>query len=357
MASPFSRSATIHYRRLAILVGAICALGMFVWPLVSSAHEIPPVQTFTAKDGLSPAEEASQDAQECLQGLLWKPGPFDVTLQPNSHPLDPAIVRFASPRPSGVKVNDLVALEWYSAKNEADEVIDAPAIVVVHESGSRMEVGRLIAKALHAQGLHAFLIHLPTYGLRRPEQANPHAELIDVVMKQGIADARRARDAVAILPHVDARSISIQGTSLGGFVTATAAGLDRGFATVHIMVAGGNLYNVVANGNREAGKMREDLAKAGFTGDKLKQLFAGIEPLRLAHRYDRKNTWLYTANRDQVIPPKHATELRIAAGLHEDHEMILLADHYSGIIYVPIIVADIAKKIREELESRNHPSP
>jgi len=335
-----------------MFVRAMLASLLLILPATTWSQEKPAVQKFQARDGLAPGEEPRADARQCLDGLCWKPTSFEVSLQPNQHPLDPSIVRFPSPRPSGIPVNDLVALEWYTAKNEANEIIDAPAIVVVHESGSRMEVGRLIAKALHAQGLHAFLIHLPTYGLRRGDQAKPPAELVDAVMKQGIVDARRARDAVAVLPHVDARSISIQGTSLGGFVTATAAGLDRGFSTVHIMVAGGNLYELVINGNREAGRMRDDLAQAGFTGDKLKQLFASIEPIRLAHRYDLKNTWLYTANRDQVVPPHHAAELRKAAGLAEDHEMILLADHYSGIVYVPIIVADIARKIREELASR-----
>jgi pimeloyl-ACP methyl ester carboxylesterase len=312
-------------------------------------------QNFRATDSLAPAADASADARQCLEGLVWKTATFDVTLELNIHPLDSAIVRFPSPRPTGIAVNDLVALEWYSAKNEANEVIDAPAIIVVHESGSRMEVGRLIAKALHAQGLHAFLIHLPTYGLRRPERVVPQDELLAAIMKQGIADARRARDAVAVLPHVDTRSISIQGTSLGGFVTATAAGIDRGFTTVHVMVAGGNLFELVTNGNREAGKFREKMAEAGYTDDKLKQLLAPIEPLRLAHRYDAKNTWLYTANRDQVVPPHHAEALRLAGGLGKDHEMILLADHYTGIVYVPIIVTDIARKIRDELSARNKP--
>ncbi len=32
--------------------------------------------------------------------------------------------------------------------------------------------------------------------------------------------------------------------------------------------------------------------------------------------------------------------------------MILFADHYSGIVYVPIIVVEIAKKIRNELALR-----
>ena len=309
-------------------------------------------ETFEATDSLAPGDEPSKDAKDCLDGLVWSCRSFKVTLQANKDPLEPAIVRFPSPHATGNDINDLVALEWYLARNDADQVINAPAIIVVHESGSRMEVGRLIAKALHAQGLHAFLIHLPTYGLRRPENFVPQLELVSEVMMQGIKDARRARDAIAVLPQVDSRSISIQGTSLGGFVTATAAGIDRGFTTVHIMVAGGNLYEVISNGKREAAKFREMLAKGGYTDEKLRALVAPIEPLRLAHRFDRKNTWLYTANQDQVIPPQHAEALRKAAGLDQDHEMILLADHYSGIIYVPIIVKDIAKKIREELSGR-----
>lgn len=313
----------------------------------------PATESFTATDSLDVGEESVPDAKQCLEGLAWKPTSFNVTVQWNKEPLDPAIIRFPSPHPTGNDVNDLVALEWYSAKNEANEIIDAPAIVVVHESGSRMEVGRLIAKALHAQGIHAMMIQLPTYGLRKPKDFVPQKEFVSTVMKQGIADARRARDAVAVLPHVDRRSISLQGTSLGGFVTATTAGLDHGFATVHIMVSGGNLYELITNGNREAAEMREMLKKGGYTGDKLKELVAPIEPLRVAHRYDKKNTWLYTASRDQIVPPKHAEALRVAAGLDADHQLMLSADHYTGIIYVPIIVQDIVRKIREELASRD----
>lgn len=317
------------------------------------AEEARSEQIFTAKDSFAPGEELVADAKECLEGLSWKTDSFKVSVEWNKEPLDPAIVRFTSPLSTGSAINDLVALEWYTAKNDADEVIDAPAIIVVHESGSRMEVGRVIAKALHAQGLHAFMIQLPTYGLRRPKNFVPQMELVGTVMKQGIVDARRARDAVAVLPHVDRRSISIQGTSLGGFVTATAAGLDHGFSTVHIMVSGGNLYELISKGNREAAEMREKLAAAGFSGEKLKALVAPIEPLRLAHRYDKKNTWLYTADRDQIVPPEHAEALRKAAGLDPDHQLMLPANHYTGIIYVPLIVRDIARKIREELASRD----
>lgn len=312
----------------------------------------PARQVFRATDSLNPGQESVEDARQCLEGLCWKPAEFEVTLQPAKQPYEPAIIRFPSPHPTGNAINDLVALEWYSAKNEKQEIIDAPAIIVVHESGSRMEVGRLIAKTFHALGLHAFMIQLPTYGLRRPDPFVPQFELVGAVMKQGIADARRARDAVAVLPHVDARSISIQGTSLGGFVTATTAGLDHGFTTVHIMLAGGNLYDVVMHDSKETKKVREMILQAGLSEEKVKEVLGTIEPLRLAHRYDRKTTWIYTASRDQIVPPKHAGFLREAAGLDKNQEVIFPADHYTGVIYIPILMTDIVKKIRDELAAR-----
>ena len=309
-------------------------------------------KTFPAQDTLAPQTEESSDAKACLAGLCWKPGEFEVTVEAGSDPAMEGLVRFPSPKPNGVALNDRVALEWYAAKDEAGNIIDAPAIVVVHESGSKMEVGRIFAKALHAQGLHAFMIQLPFYGVRKPAGFKPDGRHVEATMRQGIVDVRRARDAVAVLPHVDKMNIAVQGTSLGGFVAATTAGLDRGFASVHIMVAGGDLYELVSNGQREAGKLREMLAEAGYTGDKLRDLFAAVEPLRLAHRLDPQTTWMYSATRDQVVPPPHANKLAEAAKLTDDHHTRLWADHYTGIIYVPVVVDSIAKNVKAKTKSR-----
>ncbi|HEY0982530.1 MAG TPA: hypothetical protein VGE80_10415, partial [Schlesneria sp.] len=114
------------------------SLGCLFVLLTASAgwsENFVPLQKYEAADGLNAGDETSEDARQCLVDLSWKPVRFEVTVQPNEHPLDPSIVRFPSPRPSGIEVNDLVALEWYSAKNEKNEVIEAPAVIVVHESG------------------------------------------------------------------------------------------------------------------------------------------------------------------------------------------------------------------------------
>ncbi len=305
-----------------------------------------PASTFQARDTLSVGEETSADAQACLDGLCWTPTTFDVTLEPpRDHGGMEAYVRFPSPRPSGNAINDLVSMEWYPALDENRQRMRAPAVVVVHESGSQMEVGRLFAKALAARKVHAFLIQLPYYGPRKPEGFSRDADNVLPALRQAVADVRRARDAVAVLPDVDGAHVSLQGTSLGGFVTASVAGLDAGYQRVFIMLAGGDLYGVITNGTREAAQLRELLEKKGYTGERLREIILPIEPLRLAHRIRPDATWIYSADKDQVVPLQNVQRLADAAKLPADHHVTLWGDHYKVIVYFPVIIEHIDQRL------------
>ncbi len=134
-----------------------------------------------------------------------------------------------------------------------------------------MTVGRIFARGLQSQGLHTFLIHLPGYGARRTPRADQPEQILNG-MQQAVCDVRRARDAVACLPLIDSSVVGIQGTSLGGFITATTGGLDDGYGGVFILLAGGNLHDVVLQGKKDAAKVREKLEAIGVTGDKIREL-------------------------------------------------------------------------------------
>jgi hypothetical protein len=226
----------------------------------------PAAGTYAARDTLSVLQDDNPDTQACLDVLGWTPGGFEVHCRPaDDKPYD-VLVSFPSPCPSGDEVNDRVTMEWYSARSQQEaehagsgEVARAPAVVVVHESGSRMEAGRTFARGLCKHGLHTFLIHLPHYGERRRDGKRPESLDFTATMRQGIADARRARDAVAALPEVDTRYIALQGTSLGGFVGTTAAALDARYDGVFIMLAGADLYDIVQSGQKDTAKLREQL--------------------------------------------------------------------------------------------------
>jgi cephalosporin-C deacetylase-like acetyl esterase len=198
--------------------------------------------------------------------------------------------------------------------------------------------------------MHAFMIQLPGYGARRNESVD-HDNVVRMLpaLRQAIADVRRARDAVTAIPCVDSRVVGVQGTSLGGFVTATAAGLDQGYNRVFILLAGGNLHDVVLNGAKDAAKIREKLQAAGVTREQILFHSRLIEPMRLAHRMNPQTTWIYSGQYDDVVPPACSIALARAASLPADHHIQLPADHYSGVIFLPMVLQQIQLKMTSDL--------
>lgn len=302
---------------------------------------------FDARDSLAVGVEENEDASECLKGLAWKPEPFTVQLEAARDDRGDWLVRFPSAKPNGDARNDRVAMEWYPAKDKAGQPIHAPAAVVVHESGSNMTVGRMIAKSLQLRGIHAFMLQLPYYGARRGPGGRPKGIDLLHALQQSIADARRAKDAVAAIPLVEQDRISLQGTSLGGFVTATTAGLDQAYHRVIVLLAGGDLYGVLMEGAKDAAKVRDELLKANMSEEDSRRMLASIEPLRLAHRIDRKRLWIFSGLYDDVVPPRSSKLLADAVGIESSQHVQMHANHYSGIIFLPLVTNQIANVMQE----------
>jgi dienelactone hydrolase len=221
----------------------------------------------------------------------------------------------------------------------------APAVVVVHESGRGMVAGRIFANGLKSQGLHTFLVQLPGYGARTSAFTADIQRMLPG-LQQAIGDVRRARDAVAALPFIDASLIALQGTSLGGFVTATVAGLDHGYNRIFVLLAGGNLADMVLHGERDAAQFREQLKAAGVTEEQIRQFVQVVEPMRLAHRVDATRTWLFSGTEDEVVPPRCSQAFAKAAGLIDGHHIEMPVGHYSAAIMLPTILQQIGALIR-----------
>ncbi|MEZ5941504.1 MAG: hypothetical protein R3C18_08945 [Planctomycetaceae bacterium] len=302
------------------------------------------LERYDSTDTLNPGEDSNPDAQNCLDGLCWEPEEFKVEVTTAEQGRGDFLVRFPSPRPTGNDVNDLVALEWYAVFDEAGNPVRGPAVIVVHESGSGMTVGRLFAQGFRQRGIHAFMLQLPNYGLRRIARHVDAANMLPA-LKQGIADTRRARDAVRVLPAVDSDKIALQGTSLGGFVASTSGAIDAGFQPVFLTLSGGDIYSVIKQGKKDAAKVRERLEAAGVDDGQLREMTQAIEPNRVAHRLRAETTFIYSGLYDEVVPLANAESLASKIGLAADHHTKLPSNHYTGVVFMPVILDHMATQI------------
>lgn len=309
-------------------------------------------KVFPATDSLLLNPELNQDAADCLAGLRWMPAGFDVAIEKAIPGQGDFLIRFPSAVSTGDVLNDRVAVEWYFAKEGRNFRQKARSVVVVHESGRNMKVGRMIARGLSALGLHAFMVQLPGYGVRRTERAGNIEQMIPA-LRQGIADVRRTRDAVAALPFLDVSVIALQGTSLGGFVAATVAGIDHGYDRTVILLAGGNLQEVILHGAKDAAGVRQKLRSAGVTDEQIREYSQVIEPLRLAHRVRPESTWLFSGLYDDVVPPRCSEAFASAAGLRPDHHVEMPADHYTGVVFLPMVLQEIHRFVNTDLGKLN----
>lgn len=341
-------------RRNPFAVMAIC--GAFACWMAALEPTTAAEETYQARDTLDVAPVAGEQA-EMLQQLRWQPGTFSVTVQPAEKPGEPATVRFPSPVVTGDDVLDRVAMIWYQPTTAHTDAGPLPAIVVVHESGSAMRVGQLFARAFAAKGAHAFLVQLPHYGLRKKPGERADGQRFLMTMRQGIADVRRAYDAVAVLPGVDPERIVLQGTSLGGFVCATVAGVDQAYRGVYIMLAGGDLHGLLQNGEKEAAQLRQRLADAGYDGERLQTLLYRLEPTRLGSRMAADRIWLYSAEQDRVVPLANALALKQAANIPDAQHIRLWGDHTSTAILLPVIVQHVIDHLpKSSREASSTPS-
>ena len=160
-------------------------------PAAAAEQAVP--QTYEARDTLAAASDPGADAASCLRDLAWTPAAFPVTCRTEPGASYDFLVQFPSPVSSGDAVNDRVSLEWYLPRDEHGAIRQTPAVLVVHESGRSMPVGRLFARSFQAAGMHSFLIHLPYYGKRNADGRDPKPDQLFTLIRQAIGDVRRGR--------------------------------------------------------------------------------------------------------------------------------------------------------------------
>lgn len=305
-------------------------------PLVIEATDsLPPALSLAAE---------SAEAQAVLERIFWPTSTFPVHVEPVGGAAHHAVVTFPSP-PVMARSGEVTArMRWYAARNGQGEVIEGPAILLVHSLHPQMIIANAIARGLASQGVHAFVIEMPGYGQRGEPGRAPAMVALEQAART-VAEVRRARDAIAALPAVMPGPIGLQGTSLGGFVAAVAGSLDGAFDPVLLLASGADGYTVLHNGRADAARVRELAYRTGYSDDELRRVLAMVDPRHVAHRLNPQRTWLYSAAGDQVIPRHNSDLLAATIGLTQGHHIYLPGNHYTVMLALPQLIARMGQTI------------
>jgi hypothetical protein len=122
-----------------------------------------------------------------------------------------------------------------------------------------------------------------------------------------------------------------------------------------MVMAGADIHHMLLNAKRDSESVRRELEKAGYTGEKLRELAWSVDPARIAHRLDPQRTWLFSGTEDRVVPPANARALAAAAGLDEQHHQWCEGDHYTAAVHLPDLCMRMVRIIHATAEAPTSP--
>jgi dienelactone hydrolase len=255
-------------------------------------------------------------------------------------------VTFPSPVTTPYVCNNTVHCEYFAPRGAGRHA----GVVVLHILGGDFELSRLCCQSLSLHGVGALFVKMPYYGPRRPEGASVRMISDDLDqtlagMTQAVLDIRRAGAWLAAREEIDPNRIGITGISLGGIVSALAASAEPRFVKVCLILAGGNLEQIILE-SAETEKIRAHWAQRSFDPNEIRRQLSQVDPLTYAANLKSRQLMMFNAQHDRVIPRACSEALWKAAGEPEIHWWN--ANHYSAIWYLPPALLQISEFFASE---------
>ncbi len=163
------------------------------------------------------------------------------------------------------------------------------------------------------------------------------AEQVEAYFRQTVLDNRQVLDYLVTRPDVDPNRLGCMGLSLGGIKASLLAGVDKRVKCAVLGLAGGSMADIAMNSKE---KRLEDyvkyLQKIGAPAEMIHselQEKVRTDPLQLGPYVDARDTLMFVAAFDQVVPTWTGNQLRQTIG--GPKTVYLLAGHYTSFLFLP----------------------
>ncbi len=255
-------------------------------------------------------------------------------------------ITYPSPVVTQVEQNNTIPAEYYLPDGVDPDDPQRPAVICMHILNGNFALVRMTCTMLASHGIPAMMFKLPYYGERGlpegPEAMASNPSLLIDSIGQAVHDVRRTIDLLASRPEVNPEQIGITGISLGGIVSATAAGMEPRINRTMLILAGGDLLATLhsAEETDELSQMIQGLPAERRAH--LENAIRDVDPLthapKLRDRAQRGKVLMVNASEDEVVPPKCTRKLAEALGIGDRVIWLDGLGHYSAMAALPRVL-------------------
>ncbi len=183
------------------------------------------------------------------------------------------------------------------------------------------------------RGINCALVHNRKVRIEETQSA----EQVEAYFRQTVLDNRQVLDYLVTRAEVDPNRLGCLGLSLGGIKAALVAAADERIKCAVLGLAGGSMADIALHSTEDGLEdYVKEIQQKGVSGETIyTELLEKIrtDPLRLGPYLDARNTLLFIAAFDHVVPTWAGEQLRQAIG--RPKTIYLLAGHYTSFLYLP----------------------
>ena len=288
----------------------------------------------------------SQRSAELLEYYSYPKQKIEAEVEKIGEKKRYVIERIEFPSALNVFGTENIKIDYYVQKKAGK----FPTILLLPISGGIDFSVKSFAKLFASNGFNCAIVHNRHVDLEDTESA----EEVENYFRQTVLDNRQILDYLVERDEVDSDRLGCVGLSLGGIRASVVAGVDERVKCTVIGLAGGSIADInLLSDKKEIREYMEELIEMGISSEIIYTELSDkviTDPLRLAQYVDARDTLMFTAMFDRVIPRKCCDQLRKAMGKPE--AVYLLSGHYGSFLYLPYAERKSLSFFKEKFEIR-----
>jgi hypothetical protein len=228
-------------------------------------------------------------------------------------------LRFTSPERTPYPENDLVNARWYPAPAHKDPKRPKQAIVVLPQWNADAFSHNALCAIFNKFGVSALRLSKPYHDIRRPSELERSDYAVSANIGRTISACRQAvvdiRCCIDWLEEQGYEHFGVLGTSLGSCYAFLASAHDKRIR-VNAFNHASTAFGDVVWAGQSTRHIRQGLADAGLTQERLRSVWGGISPVSYYHRvasadggWPEKKILLVYAEYDLTFPKEYSVQV------------------------------------------------